>query len=97
MTVFAASLFGATLAAFAWQEPQLRHAIAFQVRPEQLASLPSTAVLVPARHEEAVLATTLERLATQPYPGKLDIVAIVSHDDPSTHAIATLVAEARPE
>lgn len=97
VTVFAASLFAATLAAFAWQEPQLRHAIAFQVRPDQLASLPSMAVLVPARHEEAVLATTLERLATQPYPGTLDIVAIVGHDDPATHAVAALVAEAHPE
>jgi len=50
VTVFAASLFAAALAAFAWQEPQLRHAIAFQARPDQLASLPSMAVLVPARH-----------------------------------------------
>lgn len=49
-------------------------------------------LMVPARHEEAVLASTLERLADQAYP-EMEVVVIVGHDDPGTTAVAREAAE----
>jgi cellulose synthase/poly-beta-1,6-N-acetylglucosamine synthase-like glycosyltransferase len=53
-------------------------------------------ILVPMRHEEAVAARTLERLATLDHPDYL-VVPIVDHpDDPGTAAIAHAMAERYP-
>lgn len=53
-------------------------------------------LLVPARHEEAVLAHTLERLVEQDHP-HVEIIAIVGHDDPGTEAVARSVADRFPD
>jgi glycosyltransferase XagB len=51
----------------------------------------SFSLLVPARHEEAVLADTLNRLASLDHPF-FEVLAIVGHDDPDTAAVARGVA-----
>lgn len=56
----------------------------------------SFSLLVPARHEESVLAHTLERLVEQDHPD-VEIVAIVGHDDPGTEAVARAVADRYPD
>lgn len=48
-------------------------------------------LMVPARHEEGVLAHTLRRLAASNHPN-FEILVIVGHDDPGTAAVATDVA-----
>lgn len=53
----------------------------------------SFSLLVPARHEEPVLATTLDRLAEIEYD-RFEVLVIVGHDDPGTTAVAH-AAEAR--
>lgn len=52
-------------------------------------------LLVPARHEQAVLAETLDRLATLDHPD-FEVIAIVGDDDPETAAIAQAAAERHP-
>ncbi|PWD52438.1 glycosyl transferase [Serinibacter arcticus] len=56
----------------------------------------SFTLLVPARHEEEVLAHTLERLVEQDHPD-VEIIAIVGHDDPGTEAVARSVADRFPD
>jgi cellulose synthase/poly-beta-1,6-N-acetylglucosamine synthase-like glycosyltransferase len=55
----------------------------------------SFSLLVPARHEEAVLAQTLTGLARLRYPD-YEVIAIVGHDDPATMAVAERVAAQFP-
>lgn len=51
----------------------------------------SFSLIVPARHEEAVLADTLNRLSFVDYPA-FEVVAVVGHDDTATHVVATRAA-----
>jgi glycosyltransferase XagB len=51
---------------------------------------------VPARHEEAVLEATLERLAGLDHPD-FEVLPIVGHDDPETAAVAERVAARYPD
>jgi cellulose synthase/poly-beta-1,6-N-acetylglucosamine synthase-like glycosyltransferase len=44
-------------------------------------------LIVPARHEEAVLPTTLRRLAEQRHP-YFEVIVVVGDDDPGTHRAA---------
>lgn len=53
----------------------------------------SFSLLVPARHEEAVLGDTLDTLAAIDHP-HFEVIAIIGHDDPGTEAVAR-AAEAR--
>lgn len=78
----------------AWRSEKSLRATGFT----EVAATPqrSFTLLVPARHEEAVLAHTLERLVGQDHPD-VEIVAIVGHDDPGTEAVARSVAERFPE
>lgn len=94
--VLTASLSAVALAAFGWEDPQLRRQLSFQISADSLTTLPTMAVLIPARHEETVLGATLERLARQPYDA-LRIIAIVGHDDQATHAVAERAASAHPD
>jgi cellulose synthase/poly-beta-1,6-N-acetylglucosamine synthase-like glycosyltransferase len=55
----------------------------------------SFSLLVPARHEEAVLGETLERLAGLDHPDH-EVLAIVGHDDDGTRAVAEAVARRHP-
>jgi glycosyltransferase XagB len=68
--------------------------------PEQLAapSLSFTAI-VPARHEEAVIATTLDRVVRSNYPAALfHVIVVCSADDDETIARTTeKIAELAPE
>jgi cellulose synthase/poly-beta-1,6-N-acetylglucosamine synthase-like glycosyltransferase len=50
-------------------------------------------VLVPARHEEAVLGATIAGIAAVDHPN-FEIVVVVGHDDPGTRAVAEAAAAA---
>lgn len=55
----------------------------------------SFSLLVPARHEEHVLATTLERMAAL-HHRRYEVIVIVGHDDPQTAAVAEAAAARHP-
>jgi cellulose synthase/poly-beta-1,6-N-acetylglucosamine synthase-like glycosyltransferase len=77
----------------AWRDPETLEATGFaraDSRPELSFSL-----LVPARHEEAVLEHTLEQLLRIDHPD-FEVIAIVGHDDPGTTAVAERVARRHP-
>jgi len=56
----------------------------------------SFSLVVPARHEEAVLDHTLTRLCQMDHPD-FEIVVVVGDDDPATREVAEAVAERRPD
>jgi cellulose synthase/poly-beta-1,6-N-acetylglucosamine synthase-like glycosyltransferase len=68
----------------AWRTPDAADGTSFARDCEPHLSF---SLLVPARHEEAVLADTLERLASLDHP-YFEVLAIVGHDDPDTAAVA---------
>ncbi|OLR94406.1 glycosyltransferase [Actinokineospora bangkokensis] len=77
----------------AWRTPQALAATGFTRRA---ASRPlSFSLLVPARHEQAVLGTTLDTLAAIDHPD-FEVLAIIGHDDPETEAVARAAAERHP-
>jgi cellulose synthase/poly-beta-1,6-N-acetylglucosamine synthase-like glycosyltransferase len=47
----------------------------------------SFSLILPARHEQAVLAATLAKLAEQRHPA-FEVIVVVGHDDPGTRAVA---------
>jgi glycosyltransferase XagB len=53
-------------------------------------------LIVPARHEEAVLGATLERLAGSHHP-RFEVLAVVGDDDPDTRAVAEQAAARHPD
>jgi glycosyltransferase XagB len=53
-------------------------------------------LIVPARHEEAVLDVTLERLSQSDHPA-FEIIVVVGDDDPATRKVAERVAARRPD
>ncbi len=84
---------------FAWRsagsladltQPQQRHP------PDEARERLSFSLLVPARHEEDVLAATLDLLVAIDYED-FEVIVIVGHDDPATAAIAKACAQAHPE
>src|SRR5437660_7433238 len=56
----------------------------------------SFSLIVPARHEEAVLEQTLTRLCQMDHPD-FELVVVVGDDDPATRAVAEVVAETHPD
>jgi glycosyltransferase XagB len=56
----------------------------------------SFSLIVPARHEEAVLEATLTRLVRSDHPD-FEIVVVVGSDDPGTRGVAERVAAEHPE
>ena len=78
----------------AWSDPDTYEATGFASR----AGLPtlSFSLLVPARHEQAVLEQTLEQLVNLDYP-LFEVIAIVGHDDEETAAVAQTVARRHPD
>ncbi|MBV9853438.1 MAG: glycosyltransferase [Streptosporangiaceae bacterium] len=56
----------------------------------------SFSLIVPARHEEAVLETTLSRLIRSDYPD-FEVLVVVGADDPGTREAAERVAYRHPE
>ena len=77
----------------AWRTPESLAATRFSGRPAT--SRPRVTLLVPGRHEEAVLGETLDTLARSRWDD-LEILAIVGHDDPGTHAVAAAAAQRHP-
>jgi cellulose synthase/poly-beta-1,6-N-acetylglucosamine synthase-like glycosyltransferase len=73
----------------AWRTPLDMERTEFERRPDPPRL--SFSLLVPARHEEAVLATTLERLTHLAHPD-FEVIAIVGHDDPGTAQVARAAA-----
>jgi cellulose synthase/poly-beta-1,6-N-acetylglucosamine synthase-like glycosyltransferase len=78
----------------AWRDPETYEATGF-ASEVGLPSL-SFSLLVPARHEEEVLAQTLSQLHQLDYPA-FEIIVIVGHDDQATAAVAEAVAARHPD
>lgn len=79
----------------AWRTPEHLEATRFR-RSGRTKDLPRFTLLVPARHEEAVLGQTLDRLAASEYDD-LEIIAIIGHDDEGTEQVARAAAARHPE
>jgi cellulose synthase/poly-beta-1,6-N-acetylglucosamine synthase-like glycosyltransferase len=73
-----------------WRSPEATAETAFPVADAPRLSF---SLLVPARHEERVLGRTIAGLLTQDHP-EFEIIVIVGHDDPETHAVAAQSAAA---
>jgi glycosyltransferase XagB len=70
---------------YGWRDADAPRRIAFpEARGEPRLSF---SLIVPARHEEEVLGTTLRRLAQQDYPD-FEVIVVVGHDDPGTRRVA---------
>jgi cellulose synthase/poly-beta-1,6-N-acetylglucosamine synthase-like glycosyltransferase len=78
----------------AWRTPETLAATRF-ARPDGDAGL-SFSLLVPARHEQAVLEHTVNGLLTSAH-GDYEIIVIVGHDDPGTAEVAERVAASAPD
>ncbi len=77
----------------AWRTPESLTRTAFG-RDDEPTRL-SFSLIVPARHEEAVLGDTLDTLAATDHPD-FEIIAVVGHDDPGTEAVARAAADRHP-
>jgi len=73
-----------------WRTPRALKQMPF---PEPDEPRLSFSLIVPARHEEAVLADTVHRLLTQDHPD-LEVIVVVGDDDPGTTAVADDLARA---
>jgi cellulose synthase/poly-beta-1,6-N-acetylglucosamine synthase-like glycosyltransferase len=78
---------------YAWRHPEQLEATRFPVGDNEPRH--SFSLIVPARHEEAVLEQTLERLVALDHPA-YEILVVVGHDDEGTHEVARRVAEQHP-
>ncbi|MGW0633372.1 glycosyltransferase [Streptomyces sp. NPDC002758] len=78
----------------AWRTPETLAATRF-ARPDGDAGL-SFSLLVPARHEQAVLEHTINGLLRSTH-GDYEILVIVGHDDPGTTEVAERVAALAPD
>jgi len=77
----------------AWRDPETLAGTGFahEGGPPTL----SFSLLVPARHEDAVLAATLDQLNALDYP-RFEVLVIVGHDDHDTAAVAEAAAARHP-
>lgn len=92
-------LFGLAMATlwwmlYAWSDPGTLAATGLEDKPG--APELSFSRLLPARHEQAVLADTLEQLLNLDHPN-FEILPIVGHDDPDTAAVAGAIAAQHPD
>jgi glycosyltransferase XagB len=78
----------------AWRTPASLAATGFATSDSPPAH--SFSLIVPARHEEAVLGVTLERLAASHHPS-FEVLAVVGDDDPETRAVAEETAARHPD
>jgi cellulose synthase/poly-beta-1,6-N-acetylglucosamine synthase-like glycosyltransferase len=94
-SLFLMVISGATLwwTLHAWRTPETLAATRFN--PPEGAGELSFSLLVPARHEQAVLAATVERLI-QTVHHDYEVIVIVGHDDPETAKVAEDLAAAHP-
>ncbi|MCW2572453.1 MAG: glycosyl transferase [Frankiales bacterium] len=93
MSVLLAALASVTLwwMLHAWRTPSDLKGTEFERAPDEPAL--SFSLIVPARHEQAVLAATLAKLRHMAHPS-FEILVVVGHDDPETEQVAREV-EAR--
>jgi cellulose synthase/poly-beta-1,6-N-acetylglucosamine synthase-like glycosyltransferase len=75
-----------------WRTPRALGQMPF---PEPDQPRLSFSLIVPARHEEAVLADTVGRLLEQRHPA-LEVLVVVGDDDPGTAAVARALADRDP-
>ena len=76
----------------AWRTPEVFRSLGFgQVVAGRAESPLSFSLIVPARHEEAVLGATLDQLAELDYSA-FEVLAVVGHDDPGTKEVADAAA-----
>jgi cellulose synthase/poly-beta-1,6-N-acetylglucosamine synthase-like glycosyltransferase len=87
---------GITLAwaVYTWRSRHAHEAVGFPLTDTRRHR--AFSLLVPARHEEAVLGDTLDRLAGLDYP-EFEVLAIVGHDDHGTREVARSAAERHPD
>jgi glycosyltransferase XagB len=80
---------------YAWWTPSGLARTRFR-RPQRAQSDPLTfSVIVPARHEDAVLGHTLDRLAAADHES-FEVLCVVGDDDPDTAAVARAAAARHP-
>jgi cellulose synthase/poly-beta-1,6-N-acetylglucosamine synthase-like glycosyltransferase/putative flippase GtrA len=77
----------------AWRTPESLDETGFSGPAAELQL--SFSLIVPARHEQAVLGATLARLAASDHPA-FEILVVVGHDDPATAAVAERAARRHP-
>ncbi|HWD53597.1 MAG TPA: glycosyltransferase [Acidimicrobiales bacterium] len=76
----------------AWRTPEVFRSLGFGMDVAGRAESPlSFSLIVPARHEEAVLGATLDQLAELDYSA-FEVLAVVGHDDPGTRQVADAAA-----
>ena len=78
----------------AWRTPASLLATGFPTSATDPAH--SFSLIVPARHEQAVLGATLERLAGSHHP-RFEVLAVVGDDDPDTRVVAEEAAARHPD
>ena len=79
---------------YAWRTPD--SLLASRLAPDGRAAAHSFSLIVPARHEEAVLATTLSRLVGGDHPD-FEVLVVVGADDRGTREVAERVADRHPD
>jgi cellulose synthase/poly-beta-1,6-N-acetylglucosamine synthase-like glycosyltransferase len=77
----------------AWRTPVANEETGFVPMREPHVSF---SLIVPARHEQAVLGETLDRMATLDHPD-YEVLVVVGHDDTETEAVAREAAERHPK
>ncbi|WP_229784288.1 glycosyltransferase [Pilimelia anulata] len=93
-TLFVAATITLWWALHAWRTPQTLRATRFAA-PDGSHAL-TFSLLLPARHEEAVLARTVRHLLHSRHRD-FELILIVGHDDPGTAAVAEELAAAHPQ
>jgi cellulose synthase/poly-beta-1,6-N-acetylglucosamine synthase-like glycosyltransferase len=78
----------------AWRTPDVLRRTGFTVA--QLPPRLSFSLIVPGRHEEAVMGATLRRLGMSDHPS-FEVIAVVGHDDDGTRAVAEQAARDFPD
>lgn len=77
-----------------WRTPAQLEGTRFSANP--LPPRRTFSLLVPARHEEFILNSTLDQMALQDHPG-WEIVVVVGDDDPGTEVVAREAATRHPD
>lgn len=81
---------------YAWRTPEAFERTHLDRRGTPEPGSISFSILVPARHEDAVLQATLEGICTQSHP-RVQVICVVGHDDPGTTEVANRVADRFPK
>ena len=80
---------------YAWRSPEGLRATSFARGPAERVTPLRFSLIVPARHEDAVLGHTLDTLAALRHDD-VQILCVVGHDDPGTTAVAQAAHDRHP-